>query len=95
MNHILADRKLVDLIEQLEKARSVIEAFGRGRMRSDPLHAAAAAVNAAVDYLLQLREAQHAAQTGQAFSELRDNVARRAARIRRQTRATGETAHGR
>src|SRR5262245_3212885 len=32
-------------------------------------------------------------QTAKAFQQLRDNVAKRAARIRRQTRATGDTAH--
>jgi len=32
-------------------------------------------------------------QVANTFTELRDDVARRAARIRRQTRATGDTAH--
>jgi len=32
-------------------------------------------------------------QIANTFTELRDDVARRAARIRRQTRATGDTAH--
>jgi hypothetical protein len=55
------DYRLRDLIERLDRALVVVEAaerVARTAKRRDRLHDAANTVNAAVDYLCELREAR-------------------------------------
>jgi hypothetical protein len=89
MNQILADRELHDLIERLENAHDAASAMWPAKPTWEDFHdlreSAVDALAAAADYLVQLREARHSNQIGHAFKELRDDVARRAARIRRQS----------
>jgi hypothetical protein len=86
---IHADRRLRDLIDSCEAAFDVLADADDGnpsfRLTSNEAGAIADALADAAQYLGELREARHANQIATAFKKLRDNVARRAARIRRQS----------
>jgi hypothetical protein len=61
MTTILADRTLLDLIERLEATRARLEMMGTGSV--DQTHFPMLtdnALRAAIDYLVELREARHA-----------------------------------
>jgi hypothetical protein len=96
ISEILADCALRDLITQLTSASAALRdtlgmldddaADSADIVVLDNLDVAVAALDAAANYLTDLRVAQHASAAAHAFDELRHDVARRAARIRRQSR---------
>jgi hypothetical protein len=82
VNNILADHELLDLIERCEKARRELDA-AREEVARVTEKVVLPALDAAADYLAELRERRHTDTEGRPPNETDQRRARRDGRSRR------------